>query len=76
VLEHVVDGTTSSLRLRFAATSGTPLEIYVPSRRFPAGAVITCDGAAIDVVTDAVSHVARFRCGDGAGERVVEVTAG
>jgi endoglycosylceramidase len=74
VLEHTVDPATSALRVRFAASSRAPVEIHVPPRRFPNGATVTCDGSIVDAAPDAVTHVARFRCGDGKGEPVVEVT--
>jgi endoglycosylceramidase len=73
VVEHAVDAATSALRLRFAARGRAPLEIYVPPRRFPDGATITCDGAPMDAVPDAVTHVVRFRCGKGTGEHLVEI---
>jgi endoglycosylceramidase len=72
VLEHAVDAATSALRLRFAARGRAPLEVYVPPRRFPSGARITCDGATVDA-SDGDGHVVRFRCGGGAGEHTVEI---
>jgi endoglycosylceramidase len=73
VLEHTVDPATSALRLRWRASARGMLEIYVPSRRFPNGALLTCDGAALDATPDATDHVVRARCGGRSGEHVVEV---
>jgi endoglycosylceramidase len=73
VLEHTVDRATGAFRLRWQASGRGPVEIYVPPRRFPDGAVITCDATAVDVVPGAIDHVARFRCGAPNVEHVVEV---
>jgi endoglycosylceramidase len=73
VVEHTVDATTSALHLRWQASGRGFVEIYVPPRRFPNGATIMCDGAAVDTTPDAVAHVARFRCGT-SGEHAVDVT--
>jgi len=73
VLEHTVDRTTSALRLRWRASARGPVEIYVPPRRFPAGATVTCDGTVADATPDATSHVVRVRCGGRKGEHEIRV---
>jgi endoglycosylceramidase len=72
VLEHTVDPATSTLRVLWEGGARGPIEVYVPPRRFPNGAVVTCDGALVDAVPDAVGHVLRLRCGK-VGRHVVEV---
>jgi endoglycosylceramidase len=73
VLEHTVDRATNALRLRWEASARGPAEIYVPPRRFPAGATVTCDGTVVDATPDATSHVARVRCGGRKGEHEIRV---
>jgi hypothetical protein len=68
----VVDPTTSALRVLWEAGARGPVEVYVPPRRFPNGAVVTCDGAIVDAVPDADTHVVRVRCGR-VGRHVLEV---
>ncbi len=72
VLEHAVDPATSALRVRWQAGVRGDVEIYVPPRRFPSGAAITCDGAPVDTTPDRVGHVVRVRCGE-SGAHVVDV---
>jgi endoglycosylceramidase len=74
VIEHAVDPATSALRLRWQASARGPAEVYVPTRRFPNGAAVTCDGAAVAASPDPVSHVVRVRCGGRTGAHVIEVT--
>jgi endoglycosylceramidase len=73
VLEHTVDRTTSALRLRWRASARGPAEIYVPPRRFPTGATVTCDGAVVSDGPDATDHVVRVRCGGRKGEHEIRV---
>src|SRR5262249_3830796 len=73
VLEHRFDAAANTLRLRWQAGGRGPVELFVPSRRFPNGAAIACDGAAVDTTPDPDSGVARFRCGRGSGEHLAEV---
>src|SRR5262249_38105728 len=42
VLEHAFDATANTLRLRYQARSGAPLELFVPPRRYPAGFAVRC----------------------------------
>jgi endoglycosylceramidase len=74
VLEHRFDATANTLLLRWQARGHGPLELFVPPRRFPNGAAITCDGAPVEVTPDPVSAVARLRCGGRTGEHAVGVT--
>ena len=73
VTEHSFDDTASTLRLRYQASGRTPLELFVPARRFPDGVVLRCDGRTIPVTPDPRDGTVTVRCGSGAGEHLVEL---
>jgi endoglycosylceramidase len=74
VVEHAFDAAANTLRLRWTASARGPVELFVPPRRYPHGAAVTCDGTPVDVAPDERDAVARFRCGGRTGEHVVEVS--
>jgi endoglycosylceramidase len=73
VLEHTFDAATNHLRLRWQGRARGPVEIVLPPRRFPNGATIACDGAAVRAEPDARTHVATFPCGRGTSKHLVEL---
>lgn len=73
VVEHTVDDDANTLRLRWHGQGGAKLELYVPSRRYPNGFVVRCNGTVVRPAVDRTGQVATLRCGRGAGERLVEV---
>ena len=73
VIEHTFDDAASTLRLRYQARGRAPLELFVPSRRFPDGAVLHCDGRTIPVTPNPKDGTVRLHCGRGAGEHLVEL---
>jgi endoglycosylceramidase len=74
VLEHDFDAAANTLSLRFRSRSNSPLELFVPARRYPGGFVLRCDGVEIASAADPVSSVVSFRCGRGRGAHLVELT--
>jgi endoglycosylceramidase len=73
VLEHTFDDVANTLRLRYRTQGRAPLELFVPARRFPAGVALRCDGQPVRRPRRASGGVVTFRCGRGAGERLVEL---
>ena len=73
MLEHTFDSAANTLRLRYQARNGSPVELFVPARRYPAGFVLRCDGKSVPGRRDPVRGVVRFGCGRGPGERLVEL---
>jgi endoglycosylceramidase len=73
VLEHTFDASANTLRLRWQAKGRRPLEVFLPPRRYPAGATITCNGAPVTATPDPVTGIVRFKCGSRSGEQRVEV---
>ena len=74
VLEHAFDAAANTLRLRYRPGGGGDVELFVPARRYPTGFVVRCDGNPVTAPPrDPVSGTVAFGCGDGRGERLVEL---
>jgi hypothetical protein len=73
VLEHTFDDAANTLRLRYWAAGRAPLELFVPPRRFPNGALIECDGQPVRVPHGASTGVVTVRCGRGSGEHLIQL---
>ena len=73
VEEHVFDDQANTLRLRYHGRGGAPVELFVPTRRYPGGFTLRCDGTAVTAPRDPVASTVTFRCGRGNVEHVVEL---
>ena len=73
VLEHTFDATANTLRLRYLARGRSNLEVFVPSRRYPSGFTVRCDGVPLAVTQDPVTGTISFPCGARRAEHTVTI---